>query len=560
MSQPIDVAIVGGGFAGLTLARDLVLHIPNIQVAVVEKNQESSPPKRHKVGETSLIPQAIYLAERLQLKDYLEQNHLEKFGARYFFKNENKSFETRPEMGASEFSGCPEYQMDRTRLEADLIAMNRNDGVAFYMGTQVRKLDLSIDDSPHVLHLEQAGQALTLEANWLIDASGRRRLLPSSLNQTSTPKGPCSAAWMRVEGWIDVESFVPQNQDSWHNRVAPEHPRNGDFRRIYSTNHLVGDGYWVWLIPLTDDVMSVGIVVHEDFVPFTDINKKEKALQWFEDNEPALATKLKGQAISQFRLMRNYSYAPSQFVSKHRWFCIGESLGFADPLYASGGLMMTMQNLLAVETLARAHRGEELTTKRFNALNAYVSSHIDITTHQLHSLYPFLGYSRIAASRILWDMASLVSFHRQVIPRFGEGVYEFLSSPSSSHMLLQIHELNQSIRRQLSRWAEASTSEGSKHLLNDYQMLNQYKGVRSLLMAGMMQPMVMMVFGLGYLLCRLGFKTSGARLLAHSYVQTLRRIKNGLSDYVRILLTTPKHQTPKLSGMAKPWGQLLGID
>lgn len=558
MTQAFDVAIVGGGFGGLTLARDLILHVPDIRVVVIEKKKEFATPKHHKVGETSLVPQAIYLAERLQLKEYLEQHHLEKFGARYFFKNHKHEFESRPEMGANSYGGAPEYQMDRTRLEADLFSMNQQDGVEFLLDTQVLNLELSIDENPHVLQLEQDGDAVELKADWVIDASGRRRLLPSSLGQKKGGKGPCSAAWMRVEGWIDIDSFASSSQSDWHDRIDSTHPRAQDFRRIYSTNHLVGEGYWVWLIPLTDDVMSIGIVSHEEHVPFEQLNQKEKALHWLSEHEPHLAEQLREKTITQFRVMRNYSYAPAQFVSENQWFCIGESLGFADPLYASSGMMMTVQNLLAVETIQRYKREEHLDGERVQAMNAYVSSHLGITTEQLHSLYPLFGYSRIAASHILWDMASLVSFHRTVIPKFDEGIYDFLSSKTSSQLLVQLHELNQSINHSLTKWARSTSTPQQSRYLSDCQMFNQYTGVRSLMMSGMMQPMVMMVFGLGYLLCLLGFKSSGTKLLAHSYMQSLRRISKGLQGYIRAMTSTPDGQSPRLSGMARPWGRLLG--
>ena len=49
-SNDYDVAILGGGLAGLTLARQLVMERPNLRVAVIEKRQFPVPETTHKVG------------------------------------------------------------------------------------------------------------------------------------------------------------------------------------------------------------------------------------------------------------------------------------------------------------------------------------------------------------------------------------------------------------------------------------------------------------------------------------------------------------------------------
>lgn len=48
-----DVAILGGGMAGLTLALQLKKARPAIRVLVVEKQQHPVPETAHKVGESS---------------------------------------------------------------------------------------------------------------------------------------------------------------------------------------------------------------------------------------------------------------------------------------------------------------------------------------------------------------------------------------------------------------------------------------------------------------------------------------------------------------------------
>ena len=47
---------------------------------------------------------------------------------------------------------------------------------------------------------------------------------------------------------------------AWQARCEPQ-------ARWLSTNHLVGAGYWVWLIPLGSGATSVGIVTDETIHP-----------------------------------------------------------------------------------------------------------------------------------------------------------------------------------------------------------------------------------------------------------------------------------------------------
>ena len=60
-------------------------------------------------------------------------------------------------------------------------------------------------------------------------------------------------------------------------------------RRWLSTNHLMGAGYWVWLIPLGSGSTSVGIVADSALHPFTRINRFERAMDWLREFEPQCA-------------------------------------------------------------------------------------------------------------------------------------------------------------------------------------------------------------------------------------------------------------------------------
>jgi hypothetical protein len=80
-----DVVICGGGLAGLTLARQLKLELPEISVAVIDRLARPLPEAAFKVGESSIELSTYYFGQVLKLADYFKRCHLFKLGLRFFF-------------------------------------------------------------------------------------------------------------------------------------------------------------------------------------------------------------------------------------------------------------------------------------------------------------------------------------------------------------------------------------------------------------------------------------------------------------------------------------------
>ena len=93
----------------------------------------------------------------------------------------------------------------------------------------------------------------------MVDASGRNRALPRQLDLKRANEHNCNAVWLRVAIEIDIGQW--SDDPEWQARLV-----EGD--RAMSTNHLMGEGYWVWLIRLASGATSVGIVADPAFHPF----------------------------------------------------------------------------------------------------------------------------------------------------------------------------------------------------------------------------------------------------------------------------------------------------
>src|SRR3954469_13627448 len=269
-----DVTIVGGGVAALTLALEIRQARPATRILVVAPNPYPVPEITHTVGESTVEVSAHYLRDRLGLGDHLSTSHIRKMGLRMFFSDErNTDIAHRMELGSSSFVPQVTYQIDRGRLENELNRRCRSDGVDIALG-RVRSVEFGSGGRPHTVSVQSGDVVTQTTARWVVDASGRNRLLPRQLELKRPNEHHCNAAWFRVGTEIDVGQW--SDDPIWQGRLT-----EGD--RAMSTNHLMGEGYWVWLIRLASGATSVGIVADPAFHDFDGFNTLAKARAWLHE-------------------------------------------------------------------------------------------------------------------------------------------------------------------------------------------------------------------------------------------------------------------------------------
>src|SRR3954447_301183 len=116
-----DVAILGGGLAGLTLAIQLKQARPDTSVLVLEKREGPAPLAAFKVGESTVPSGAHYFAEVVGMKDHPEKGHRGRAGLRYFLPaDENQDLSKRVEHGAARYPPHDNFQIDRGLFENEL--------------------------------------------------------------------------------------------------------------------------------------------------------------------------------------------------------------------------------------------------------------------------------------------------------------------------------------------------------------------------------------------------------------------------------------------------------
>jgi flavin-dependent dehydrogenase len=396
-----DVVILGGGLAGLTLARQLLLTRPDLKVAVLERSKFPVPEAGFKVGESTVEIASHYLGEVLQLKSYLREAQLPKFGLRYFFPSDtNDDITSRYEIGNSQFPTTPSYQLDRGRLENDLAELVSAAGATLLADCKVRTVVLSREvgdgGDVHVVNALQAGSPITLEARWVVDASGRASILKRKLGLEKEVGHKCNASWFRIKGELALDSW--SDDPAWHSRVRE--------RRWFSTNHLMGKGYWVWFIPLSSGNTSVGIVADDALHPFNEIYKLEPALQWLRKHEPQAARVVAAHRneVMDFLALRHFAFGAKQVYSSDRWCLTGEAGVFVDPFYSPGSDFISIGNGFIHDLIMRDLNGENIASRAV-AYNRMMLSFFEIVLMIYEGLYQHFGNANLMMQKILWDSA-----------------------------------------------------------------------------------------------------------------------------------------------------------
>lgn len=356
-----DVVIIGGGLAGLSLARQLLLYTRRT-VLLIER-APSLPPWEQKVGESTVQLSGYYFSKVLDLEEHLYLRHFIKYNLRFYWPStgrSNEGFEDVSQAYIRDFSNVHSYQLDRNVIEGELLRLCLEDP-RFTAALDSRELevDLKPGTEDHTVAFTQSGEKREVKAGWVVDSTGRNRILARRRKLTKpSPVNHGTYFWW-VEGLVDIERLTGRGLRERHK--DPNRRIYGHLPMWLATNHFCGEGFWFWVIPLQGKT-SLGLVFDNRLINFSDVNTPEKATAWVIERYPLFARDLPQRKVIYGSGIQSYAHDCAQTLSADRWGMSGVAGRFTDPLYSPGSDLIAIYNTLLVDAI-ETEDPEELAAK-----------------------------------------------------------------------------------------------------------------------------------------------------------------------------------------------------
>ena len=338
-----DVCIIGAGIVGLFNALQYAKR--GLSVVLIDHLTERGMAS-YKVGESLLVYANAFLRTIGELDDELTRSR-GKLGfwmaygmeRRTTFGDDINEWGFQARLPQRWLDAIPDRMFARTMfgdvqivrpdIEAAMRAtVRRHHQITFIDTGHVRDVQLGDGAADHLICWTNpaGGDQGTVRARWVIDCSGRARFLAKKFGHDV----PLTDGFASTAVWAQFKNCTDQMFDQrWEFRF----PDGERIRRDQDTVHLWGDGYWIWLIRLADDRISVGVSYDRSRVP---PGTKMKEFFWEIIRRYPLLDFLQEPDVLEFRAYRDVQHITDTFVSERRYAMSGDASSIIDAYYSQG--------------------------------------------------------------------------------------------------------------------------------------------------------------------------------------------------------------------------------
>lgn len=422
-SRECDVLILGSSISGLMVACWLKLEEPDLEVVVV-----GPPPEREKrpyVGE-SLVEPAILFFREIGMGEFLDRRCALKNGLTFYHKLRPRDpADRRYSVHAPEYLHHLARQLHRPDFDRALRERAAELGVTLVDG-HADAVVVATGGQRHRVDLRGDGGEGRLTARWLVDATGRRRLVGRLVTTYTKPEeNQRSAFWIRL---ADFEPFTGQIE------ATMRRPLRYDIWD--STHHFMGQGNWIWGIPLASAehrrLISLGVTFRPDVFPRTDrMRSIDDFVDFLESEHPALADMVRSGRVLDSHTYRDYIYWADHVYSTDGWFLVGDAARAVDPLYSTG-LSMTSIQALQIGAMIRRQRQGRLSAGDVSALEDVWMKIARRRQMDIADQYRSMDDPFQACMRRYWNICG---WFNGVLPLWWNG---FLSDPDGARLVSRL--------------------------------------------------------------------------------------------------------------------------
>lgn len=303
-TENTDVLVIGAGPSG-SIAASLI-NKQGFKVKIVEK--EKFP--RFVIGE-SLLPRVMdHLNEAGLLEAVKKAGFQEKFGAKFVRGEEVCDFNF-----SNQFTDGWKWtwQVPRGQFDQLIASEVEKMGVPVEYQTTVTNIEFNGTNSTTTV-VDKEGNPKQIKARYIVDASGYGRVIP------------------RMFGLDKPSNFEPRKTHFTHFKDL-KRPGGIDGNRITVVIHQ--QRTWIWIIPFSNGVTSVGFVADPDFFLDHPENPTERMRSIIATDPHTKERFADAEMMFEPRTIEGYAISTKQLFGDGFVLC-GNATEFLDPVFSSG--------------------------------------------------------------------------------------------------------------------------------------------------------------------------------------------------------------------------------
>jgi flavin-dependent dehydrogenase len=256
--------------------------------------------------------------------------------------------------------------------------------------------------------IEIGDEVREVSCRWLLDASGRVNFLGRRLGLIErNDEHPTAAIWCRWKNVRHIDDIAARGKFA---------SQNVSSRRL-ATNHYMGLGYWIWVIPLGNGETSIGVVFDKRLVDLHQSKNRADDFLAFLKAIPSLNELLIGAEprLDDLRFYSHLPYASKQYMGRG-WSLLGDAAAFLDPYYSPGLDHASFTAEATAEIIGKDAMGEDVTARIAEHNATFVRSYWRFFRAAYKDKYYYMGESDLLSASFLIDTAQYYIF--VVIPAY----------------------------------------------------------------------------------------------------------------------------------------------